>query len=245
MANIKQRIAVLITIVTVSGTVILGGLGIWLAFRSENKSENLQYIFGALLPLWGTWIGTILAYYFSKENFETASKNTKEVLDKVMTSSQKLKMLKVTEVMIPFGKMTVHQIKENDMNEIRLKELRETMKSENRLRLPIINKSRHVEAVVHKSTIDHYFADIICEHSGLNQPDPSLGQAREKDQYLNMVLTYGRGYISMNASLLDAQRLMEKTPVCNDIFITETGKAKEPVLGWITNMTIAEKAQLE
>src|SRR5258707_14126556 len=51
--------------------------------RVKTAFSILQYVFGALLPLWGTWIGTILAYYYSKQNFESANKSVQQIVDKM------------------------------------------------------------------------------------------------------------------------------------------------------------------
>lgn len=71
------------------GTISIGIVGIGFAIvavcvlKDENRVERafqiLQYVFGALLPLWGTWIGTILAFYYSKDNFESASKSANQL----------------------------------------------------------------------------------------------------------------------------------------------------------------------
>jgi hypothetical protein len=37
-----------------------------------------RLVFAAVVPLIGTWVGTLLAYNFSRENFEAASQATKD-----------------------------------------------------------------------------------------------------------------------------------------------------------------------
>ncbi|HEY5590898.1 MAG TPA: hypothetical protein VIK55_07750 [Paludibacter sp.] len=63
--------------------IILFGLLITLTILSirvinspdtTEKFKDIKDLFGMLLPLIGTWVGTVLAYYFSKDNFEAASK---------------------------------------------------------------------------------------------------------------------------------------------------------------------------
>ncbi len=43
-------------------------------FISKNE-RNLDFIGQSLLPIWGTWVGTVLAFYFGKSNFDAASKS--------------------------------------------------------------------------------------------------------------------------------------------------------------------------
>ena len=64
-------------------TIVLTGLGLvimvgaaWSALAS-NKPETFmsaaQLLLSALLPLFGTWVGTILAFYYTKESYQAAS----------------------------------------------------------------------------------------------------------------------------------------------------------------------------
>jgi hypothetical protein len=53
-----------ISVLTLAGAAIAGPR----TFAS--KSLN---VFSVLLPLLGTWVGTVLAYYFSRQNFENAA----------------------------------------------------------------------------------------------------------------------------------------------------------------------------
>jgi deoxyribose-phosphate aldolase len=50
------------------------------------------------------------------------------------------------------------------------------------------------------------------------------------------------GFVSVEATLADAKQVMDKIPKCNDVFVTATGKATEPLVGWITDNVISENA---
>ena len=247
--NIRERIAITVTMVTISGSIALGVIGVIFAFNSDkNQTENLQYVFGVLLPLWGTWVGTILAYYFSKENFETASKNTQQILDKVISAQDKLKSIQAWDVMIPFKEMVIHMLgKKESLEKLKLEEIRKKLINRDKMRLPILNSDRQLKAVIHKSTIDHFIADQ-CFKDNITEKDfdkMDVEQAMKKDKYFEKVITSSHGFISKDSSLLEAQKEMERIELCNDIFITETGSKDEPVLGWVTNIRIAEKVQLK
>jgi len=70
--------------------------------------ESTQLVFTAVLPLVGTWVGTVLAFYFAKENFEAASRATKEILG----IDEKLKSILVSTVMIPISKIDAFKLGE-------------------------------------------------------------------------------------------------------------------------------------
>jgi hypothetical protein len=61
---------------------------------------------------------------------------------------------------------------------------------------------------------------------------------------IQKVLNYAWGFVSLDSNLRDAQLIIDRVDVCQDVFVTQTGKNTEPVLGWITNSTIAENAKV-
>jgi chemotaxis protein histidine kinase CheA len=70
----------------------------------DKKIQVIQYVFTALLPLWGTWMGTVIAFYFSKANFQAANEGVKKLFEQ-MSPAQKLESTKCKDVMIPFEKI--------------------------------------------------------------------------------------------------------------------------------------------
>ena len=65
------------------GLVLLSIVVIWAAKDKQGKEliETTRMVYTSLLPLLGTWVGTVLAYYFSKDNFEAATKSTRDNLE--------------------------------------------------------------------------------------------------------------------------------------------------------------------
>lgn len=51
-------------------------------------------------------------------------------------------------------------------------------------------------------------------------------------------------FLPVTATLNDARQAMQDNTLCQDVFITQTGKRTEKVLGWITNTKIIEKSEL-
>src|SRR5579863_6696728 len=84
--------------------VILVGAGIVEYEKPGNGSikDTSQLLLSSLLPLFGTWVGTVLAFYFSKENFEAANRSA---IDVVRSVSQRLTATRVSEAMMPRGRM--------------------------------------------------------------------------------------------------------------------------------------------
>jgi len=104
-------ILLLITIVLVSIFAIKGAGG-----KLDETNSALQSLYGTFLPLIGTWMGAVITFYFGKENFEAANKNVQAMVQKIITSEDKLKSIKASDVnvMIAIGNIS-------DNKEIRAK----------------------------------------------------------------------------------------------------------------------------
>jgi hypothetical protein len=46
-------------------------------------------------------------------------------------------------------------------------------------------------------------------------------------------------FVGSEATLADARMAMEDVRNCYDVFVTDSGNAHDPVLGWLTDVTIA------
>src|SRR5229473_6730667 len=86
--------------------VVLAFCGILLlsyeVLKPSNTPVNLdtaKYVFAAILPLLGTWVGTVLAHYFQKENLAAATQSITSLASKV-GGMDKLQSTPVKTVMI-------------------------------------------------------------------------------------------------------------------------------------------------
>jgi hypothetical protein len=69
------------------------------AGASGDLKEVTTTIFHTLIPLFGTWIGTVLAYYFSGKNFAEAHDRTLDLMNQI--ASDRLKAISVKDAWIP------------------------------------------------------------------------------------------------------------------------------------------------
>jgi hypothetical protein len=70
----RPRLASLLVGFSVAGLTIMSVTVIALA-PSADRYDASQLVFGAVLPVLGTWVGTVLAFYFARENFESATES--------------------------------------------------------------------------------------------------------------------------------------------------------------------------
>ena len=225
-----------ISMAIVSMVTQKGGIG--------EAKEILQILFSAILPLFGTWIGTILAYYFSKENLAAANATVAHLVNSI-TSDKKLETIKAKDVMIAIDKLIiVPYATGTDDSKLNLKtDFLDFLSKNNIQRVILLDENKVAKYVLHKSTIQEF----ITEQGFANPatPTPALTFADLKtngNTSIQAILKDGVKFIKEDANLSDAKVLIKNYTACNDVFITKTGLATEPVLGWVTDKTIAENS---
>lgn len=241
---LRNLIAVLITALVVGVTVFIAVF----VLLSPNKDGeiNLSFIGQTLLPLWGTWIGTVLAFYFGKANFEAVSKSYQDVI-KTLTPEEKIAKLLVKDVML-----TLNKIEYLDFETEKPKPINEILgyprfKDYNRFAVFDLNKV--IKYMIHRST---FFEFIYLKYTDFKKegknPDNEIlildDLLTYNNEKIKKTLSRGFGFVSINATLLDAKRVIESIDECKDVFVTENGKSTEPVLGLITNNLIFENAKV-
>src|SRR5436309_10720062 len=73
-ASIRRWLAAGIVGASILGIVVLSIVAISTA--GKDRAETSRLVFSAVLPLLGTWVGTVLAFYFARENLEAATEST-------------------------------------------------------------------------------------------------------------------------------------------------------------------------
>ena len=249
ISNPRNWIAKIICWTIPIATIILATIALIFSFivikyDHEKAIQILQYTFTAFLPLWGTWLGTVLAYYFSKDNFESANKQVQNLVAHVISESEKLQGTKVKDVWIPYNdRMIKINFKSNeDPMSYKVTDAITLLETNKQQRLPIF-KDNILIFIIHLSIFDRYIriqaikkkdysSHTIAEM--LKSTDPSIENA----------LKSGAGFIDENSNLLEAKQIMNSNTNCNDIFVTRNGIKNEEVLGWITDKIINENAKV-
>lgn len=186
----RTRIAFLVLGFSIAGVIIFGFA--MLAF-AKDKAESAQYVLASILPLLGTWVGTVLAYYFSKDNFESATRSTKELLGGI---DQRLAGITVTDVMIPYADLV--KVESDDDKSIGLTDwLQKIDTAKKGQRLPVFSSKSVARYVIHRSVITSYLAakaldgkskadleqlnleDLINDRQGLKDVIESFGAVKQ------------------------------------------------------------------
>jgi hypothetical protein len=215
-----------------AGIFLVAGVTLIAAHRANKLDTASTMVFNALLPLFGTWVGTVLAYYFSRKNFESASQSMERIVN--LTVDQKLQQLTVSKEMIPLNQITLYTIPAGKKPaDVTIKDIQAKLGGKI-TRVPIVDDKGIVMYIVHQSGLYRFLA----EQAIAGKPLPALtlqnlvDDATLKDWVTNIV------YVSEQASVAAAKAAMEARSGCQDLVVTKTGANTEPMLGWMTNVDI-------
>ena len=86
----RQFLTFVIISLSIVGVIVLCVTVILLA-PAEESLDTAKFVFGAALPLLASWVGTILAYYFSKDNFMAATQSVTQ-LARTVSGIEKLRI---------------------------------------------------------------------------------------------------------------------------------------------------------
>lgn len=263
----RHKVTMFILNSVIGGLIVLSLIIVIQADFKDSKD-----IFNILLPVFAAWVGMLLTFYFSKENFEAAQKTVAQLAEKI-TGEQKLQSTRVDAVMKKphqFWTLPDNYIgKEvgDPKNEIKLSELLKHLASpSDKDRLPLFKDSQGLYAkidpaagvkvvpagVVHASTIRAFRDKKVTETPTTNIADLSLKDLIN-DTTFKSVFDNSFGVVAQDATLARAKAIMDNLSDkmdkklkagCYDIFVTQTGDDKGSVIGWITNDIINDNAKV-
>jgi len=249
--TVQEKLAKTIAITVLIGTCLFGLLGIAMAIVSisadhgdiKNAKDILQTMFSSILPLFGTWIGTILAFYFSKENLKAANDTVQYLVNKI-TSNSRLESIKAKDIMIPIESLIYKTYKSGtDDKSLNLKtDFLDFINDNHISRIILLDENKCAKYVLHRSVIESFITE---QGYTLTTPIKDLtfyDMKQTTNEKIRLVLAGSIKFINNAATLADAKLLIENSPECNDVFITENGNGSMAVLGWITDKTIAENS---
>jgi CBS domain containing-hemolysin-like protein len=207
-------------------------LGITIIVISENDA---QLVFNAILPLFGTWVGTVLAYFFSRESFEAASQSVERISSRLI--EQKLQSVLVSSVMVPRSQMFVSKEPAKE----KLMDTLAQLEGRNLSRLPILDQNDdHPLFLVYKEDIVEY---LYRMKAGISEED------RKKLTVQNLLEENSASkkqfaVVKESGSLLEAQEAMNRMSESRVIFVTKSGSETDAVVGMLTSIDIAKRAQV-
>ncbi|MFD0361238.1 hypothetical protein ACFQZZ_07230 [Nocardia sp. GCM10030253] len=223
----RTRLAAWVVGLSLAAITALSVLVVTMAEPGDQGSVS-QLVFSSVLPLFGTWVGTVMAFYFARENLEAATQST------LRLSGGYKKDDSVSDVMIRRAQMIVRATTSGEqIGAIPLESIAAIITVTGKKRVPILDDEGSVEFVIHQSLLDSYARTVTPEEYAQASLDDLLASSANKG------LAEAIGFVSITATLGEARDQMQRVSGCNDIFVTASGYPAEPVLGWLTNNILA------
>jgi hypothetical protein len=230
--NSKNIIAVGISLMSL---FIIAYVSIF-SLNCSGDKPDYDFISKSVIPVVGTWMGTILAFYFTRENFQAATDQYNRVLDR-LTPEQVLSKTFAKDIMTP-----LHSIIRLDYLILKDRSIiTEILRNQNNASINrfLFFDGYKCKYIIHRSTFDSYLLD---KHDGVLDISTLtlIDFIEEKDIKYSKYVKEGIVFIREEATLLEAKILFDNNPNSQDIIVTKSGKADEDVIGLVTNNKLTE-----
>jgi hypothetical protein len=231
----REWLATIILLVSVLAVAVLAGIAI------HSNASQAKDILATILPMIGTWVGTVLAFYFGREQLEAATRSVTSIA-RQLTTDEKLSTIGVSEKMIP--RSAAYMIDQSPAA-VRLFEAVASLDRERKgNRLPVLKPNGQPEWVIHRSTIDRFIAKAAGAGKSVAELQALTLENLVSDPEFKSRLETSFAVVAQTATLADAKRAMDSMPYCQDVFVTQGGGRTEPVIGWITNVIIEANSRV-
>lgn len=104
--ELRDKLAWIVFTISTIGILAVAGF-----YAVKGMPGSAREVFSTIVPLFGTWVGTILAFYFSRENFREANDAVNRAFAQ-LTPDQKLQQTSVRQAMKTRGAIKVYEVPE-------------------------------------------------------------------------------------------------------------------------------------
>lgn len=203
---------------------------------NTGASDAAKTALNSILPVLAGWVGTVLAFYFSSASLE----RTSATLDKAIAQSGggADQSTLVSDQMIPLSKIASVQTLDdtNTPAKISIAALKNTF-NDFVTRILFIENGLF-KYIVHVGTLNAFLVGKNGNADQLTFAD-MLADPNILDQISKLVV-----FVAPSATLADAKAALDKVPGAQDIIVTATGKATDPMLGWLSNVDLIKASQV-
>lgn len=217
----RNRLATIIIWFTFGAIIVLA----LVYYLTNPKEEIMANIFATLIPLFATWIGTVLAFYFGKENFDIATKRYDKLIDKL--SPDILDDINVTQIMISKKTMVFKTLKE--IQDKKVKEIIDFLSEVKKSRLPVLANDG-IKYVIHKATFLEALNELDVAISSADYDFKSFISNPIYAKMASSFLTFDE-----NVILEEIRLALTKNSNIEDVFIIDNNKN---LVGWLTDTLI-------
>jgi hypothetical protein len=238
-------------LVIVAGIALIGAgvYSVWGQGDSKDRAtffiDMAKYLFATVLPVVAGWVGTVLAFYYGKENFEAGTKSVTTAAQ-ALTSKEKLATTMVATLgksKSEFNALVLATADPQEAKNTNLQTVKDafqdkTVPTKLYERLPILLAGEIPFMVLHRSTLNGFLVEAPRDKT----PDKfTLQDLFDTVKYLP---TQSFVAVAPDATAAQAKTEMEKVANCSDVFVTAGGKLTEAIQRWITNVDLLNAAEV-
>lgn len=200
-----------------------------------------EVVFTTVTTLAGTWVGTLMAFYFGRANAESASAYTIRAVGQASGDPGRQARAPVSSIMIAAGSIQALRLGTKSPADVPLSDIIAVIRN-NRIvtRVPVLQASGAVLCVIHDSLIYQY--SYIAAQGGPAARGPTLQDLLADSEAGPLARLFE--CVAEQTTLADARRRMDGVSGCQDLFVTATGRKDEPMLGWVTNSTLLQSLRV-
>jgi hypothetical protein len=256
---LRAQIAKLITLyafifiaVVALFTLIAAGVVSYHAAAGDDQRvfffEVAKYILATVLPVVAGWVGTVLAFYYGKANFEAGTKSVATAAN-VLTSKDKLAATTVAglgKARKDFKALILTAEENANDKAVKLdrvdKEFQPASQQDKPYeRLPILRPGDLPYMVLHRSTLNSFLVDEWKKDPQKTIDQFNLGQLYDHVDYLPV-----KSFVTVapTDTAAQAKSTMEDVQNCADVFVTADGTPGTAVARWITNADLLDAAEV-
>ncbi|MDQ7249693.1 hypothetical protein [Dongia sedimenti] len=230
-------------------------LGIARLPDNKDAADAADKTFNVILPVLASWVGTVLAFYFSSQSQEATSSSLNQAISQAGTKPPG-STTTVSEKMIATGSIKeLINLGVTPVKEISLESLKQRFdgtlvdgkpKSDGQAtastpsRLIFVDKDIF-RYVLHASTLNKYYVDkkIVPGVPPVDGQAQTFADLLQDPEYLKLISKLVV-FVPATATLTEAKAALEAISGAQDIIVTGTGNFSGPMLGWLTNIDLAK-----
>jgi len=246
----RDKLARLVVVGSFLTLFLLVGVLIGFGQGKGDAADVAKTAFTAVLPVIAGWVGTVLAFYFSAASQD----RTNATLEKAIAQSgggsgsgplvsEKMLPMSSIEGVLKFDEPgpqgdtpLTRDTKLSDVQKI----FETTLPNGSKISRLIFVEKGVFRYVLHSSTLNAFFVKKSpSKPEDLSVAD-LLADAPTLEQVSKLVV-----FVSSAATLADAKQALDKVNGAQDIIVTGSGNATEPMIGWLSNIDLTKAIEVK
>ncbi|WP_395675213.1 hypothetical protein [Inquilinus sp.] len=191
------------------------------AIRSK-LDTILMGVFSAVLPVFATWVGTVLAFYYTNESFRQAAESTMQLMQPTQDggpiADRMIPYEKIAKVELPLLPAAAGGAQIDKLDDIPMAAVAKPF-SDAITRVIIFDKGKVPAAIIRKKLVDGKTYDKVGDYLAAD------GNAADAANFV---------FLPAKATVADGRRMLELHKTA-DIFVNDTGAPGKAVNGWVTD----------